>query len=124
MKALKFPLRIVGGKMASTSDYNEIVRNQLIDSVMTNFGERVMRPEYGADVQSLLFDPADELRTSDMAVILKERLTFMVPRATIEEITVNSDIGVPNVVNVDIRYRVNSYDNEQVLTVPVQTRES
>lgn len=124
MKALNFPLQIKSGAIDSTENYYLIVRNQLIDSVMTNFGERVMRPEYGADVQALVFDPSDQLRVSDMASLLKERLTYMVPRAIIESVTVEPEIGRRNYVNVDIRYRVTSYDEAQTLTVPVQMRDS
>ena len=124
MRALAFPFNISGGAVAYTTDYHEIVRNQLIDSVMTNYQERIMRPEYGADMQSLLFDPSDTLRNSDVSTILTERLTYMVPRATIENVNIVPEPTRKNVVNVNIRYRVNSYDEPEQLSIPVPTQPS
>ena len=68
VRALTFPFRIVpGGTLATTSRYEEIVRAQVIDGLMTNLGERVMRPNYGCDIQAALFDPSDELVRLDAA---------------------------------------------------------
>lgn len=120
MQALTFPFRFVGGKVTLARSYDQIVRDQLVDSIMTNYRERVMRPEYGADVQALLFDPTDELRKNDSMQVLKQRLTYMVPRATILSVEIlDNPVGDSSTVYILVRYQVNSYDDPVDLTIPV-----
>ena len=117
--AIDFPFRFEDGSMVITSDYSRIVRAQLIDTLMTNFRERIMRPDYGSDIQSLLFDPSDELRRDDTASIIRERLTYAVPRAVIEDVSVAPDELQPYLVYVTVVYRVNAFSEPETLTVPV-----
>ena len=52
---LKFPLRINGGpKLASRA---ELIRGQIEQVLYTLSGERVFRPEFGAGVKALVFEP-------------------------------------------------------------------
>jgi hypothetical protein len=66
---LAFPFRIVGGK-AVTADRAEHVRQQIEQVLFTNPGERVFRPEFGAGVQALVFEPND----SALAIVTQKRL--------------------------------------------------
>lgn len=118
--AIDFPFRFEGGSMAMTSDYVKVVRNQLIDTLMTNFRERIMRPDYGSDIQSLVFGPSDELRRDDTASIIQERLAYAVPRAIIDKVEVRPDPQTPFVVYIQVAYRVNSFSEPETLTVPVR----
>ena len=80
MRAIPFPFRVApGGAIATTTVYAEIVRAQVIDGLMTNLAERIMRPNYGCDVQAALFDPSDELVRRDAAGMLKNRLQQLRP---------------------------------------------
>lgn len=120
IKSFSFPLRIVGGQMVLNRGIDSVVRQQLIDSVMTNYRERIMRPRYGSDIQNFVFDPADELRRSDFASIVQQRLVYMVPRATILSVTIGENpLGDDPVVYVDIRYQVNAYDEPETLSIPI-----
>lgn len=119
MKAIDFFFRLGPGGLSLTSNYARIVRAQLVDTLMTNYRERVMRPDYGSDIQSLLFDPSDELRRDDTAEVLRERLTYAVPRAIIDRVEINSSPTEEGVVFVSVSYRVNSYSDPETLTVPI-----
>lgn len=118
MKAIDFPFRLApGGSIALTPTYNHVVRAQVIDAVMTNLGERVMRPRYGCDFQAALFDPSDELTRRDAAAMIRTRLQQLVARAIIRD--VNIELGNPGEVVVTIVYRANLYATDTVLAVPV-----
>ena len=57
--ASTFPFHLdSSGHIAATATYEEVVRCQVIDALMTNQGERVFRPRYGCDIQAALFDPS------------------------------------------------------------------
>ena len=118
MKALMFPFRLnTAGQLSMTTSYNEIVRGQVIDAVMTNLGERVYRPRYGCDIQAALFDPVDELVRRDAASQIKQRLSALVTRAIVRRVTVEE--GNPGTVVITIVYRAALYSTDTVLAIPV-----
>lgn len=124
--------RILGGRVPVTQDYGQIVRQQIVDALVTNSKERVMRPDYGADIQSLLFDGADSLVRADVAATVKERLNVLVPRATIKSVTLITeptelsirgiDSDGRNVVLIDVLYATRLIEDS--LAVVVQNGET
>jgi phage baseplate assembly protein W len=131
MRALFHPFQLApSGRLATTTDYAQIVRGQVIDALMTNLGERVFRPRYGCDIQASLFDPTDELVRRDAASQIKNRLQQLVPRAIIRSVDVvtnDSSIpatsiwapGEPGVVVVKVVYRPALYATDAEVAVPV-----
>ena len=105
MKAVSFPFRLSAAKgVAVASTYEEIVRGQVIDALMTNQGERVFRPRYGCDIQAALFDPRDELVRRDAAAVIAKRLGDFVPRCIVRNVTVEAPPD-STVLYVNITYK-------------------
>jgi phage baseplate assembly protein W len=122
MKALLYPFRLEpGGRIAVTTSYDAIVRGQVIDGLMTNLGERVMRPNYGCDVQAALFDPSDELVRRDAASMIADRLQQYCPRCIVRSAKVEMAEMEPWFVVVTIVYRPSPYSTDQVIDVPVSS---
>lgn len=125
MRALSVPFTIGHTRnVASTSNYEAIVRGQVVDALMTNQGERVFRPRYGCDIQAALFDPVDELVRRDAASYIMRRLEQFVSRATIRFVTVKrgDEVGMsPNYVLVDVTYRTNPLAPDVTVSVPVSS---
>jgi len=67
---LSFPLRI-GVNGGQTSPRRDHVREQIAQVLFTDPGERVFRPEFGAGIRALIFEP----NGSVLADILRKRLT-------------------------------------------------
>jgi len=108
MKAFDIPFNFNKGSVASTDNYDRIIRNQVIDALTTNQKERVMHPDWGCDIQSLLFDPSDELDRQDTASQVRDRLIQFVPSAFIK--SANVQVGeTPNLVYIDIAYKASNY---------------
>ena len=121
MKAFLYPFSMSPNRaIATTVTYSQIVRGQVIDALMTNQGERVMRPLYGCDIQAALFDPQDELVRHDAAIIIKERLSALVPRAFIISVEVRTG-GANATVEIRINYRSAPYELPQEIVVPVSS---
>lgn len=122
MKSLAFPFRLgPDGHFTPTASYEEVVRGQVIDALMTNQGERVFRAMYGCDIQAALFDPSDELVRRDMATFLKARLQQFVSRAIVRDIKISVPDAFPMVVFVDVLYRPSLFAADRTLTVPVSS---
>lgn len=122
MKAIKFPFAIANGRsLQITSSYDDVVRGQVVDALMTNQGDRVFRAEYGCDVQAALFDPSDALVRADAANYIKERLQRYVPRCVVNSVVVESPDTEPGVIYISVVYRTSVYNSDQVLKVPVSS---
>jgi phage baseplate assembly protein W len=66
---LAFPFR-VGDSGPELSDRSRHLREQIEQVLFTNPGERVFRPEFGAGVRTLIFEP----NTSPLWTITRKRL--------------------------------------------------
>lgn len=118
--AISFPFRIApDGRIALTRTYNEVVRGQVIDALMTNFGERVMRPRYGCDIQAALFDPTDELMRKDAAGLIKGKLEQLVPRAIIRSVTLTE--AAETTIYITVVYRPTLYATDTQVSVPISS---
>jgi uncharacterized protein len=67
---LSFPLRI-GIAGAATSGRSVHVREQIEQVLFTDPGERVFRPEFGAGIRAVIFEPNDSV----LSELLRKRLT-------------------------------------------------
>ena len=122
MRAIRYPFQLSGTKkIQECLSYEDVVRCQVIDALMTNQGERVMRPRYGCDVQASLFDPTDELMRKDAASLLRRRLENLVTRALVREVKVEVGTEDPSAVLITVIYRTALYATDVALTVPVSS---
>jgi|SRR6185436_7811399 len=65
--AFPFQVGLLGAEIAERSRH---VRDQIEQVLFTNPGERVFRPEFGAGIRSLVFEP----NTSALAELTRQRL--------------------------------------------------
>jgi phage baseplate assembly protein W len=121
-RAISFPFRFINGNVATTTTYDELVRGQVIDALMTNQGERVFRPTYGCDVIAALFDPREELARKDAAGIIQRRLEAFVPRCTVEKCVIELPPGTTR-VDVVVIYKSSRYGTDVTLRVPISASE-
>jgi phage baseplate assembly protein W len=120
MQALQYPFGLSAtGSIAVVTTYPELVKNQLIDALMTNFLERPMRPNYGSDLRSALFDPTDVLERSDAANIVAKRVDECTPRVILQSLKFVLDDTQQATVFVDVKYRVGAFDQTTQLRLPV-----
>jgi phage baseplate assembly protein W len=119
MKALSYPFRVgINGAITTTENYSDIVRGQLIDVLMTNFTERVMRPTYGSNLRAALFDPVDDLVKADAANLVDTRIKTWAPRVFVVNLGFSTEDGRPGVVFVDVAYRATEFDQTRELRMP------
>lgn len=120
MIAIDFPFRFTAGSLAVTNNYYRIIRAQIVDVLMTNYRERVMRPEYGADILALVMAPQDELRRTDTEALIKARVASALPRAVVESVRLIPMSGEEGArLTVRVRYRVNEYSEQETMDVPL-----
>jgi phage baseplate assembly protein W len=104
-----FPVRTGGTDGDVTmAVYEEDIRQSVRLILETDLGERVMRPDFGAGLRALVFEPVN---TTTMALArhrVEQALIVWEPRIKVEDVTVTTDPETRNRLNIDIRYRVRS----------------
>jgi phage baseplate assembly protein W len=111
---LSFPFRIAAdGRTAQVRTLEEHVRDELIQLILTDLGERADLPELGGGVRRLVFEGAG-LTTSAMAkAMLSQALSrWLARRVTVEQLAV---AGVNDTLTVDLVYRVAGSPDQRLI---------
>jgi phage baseplate assembly protein W len=111
---LSFPFRIgVDGRTVQVASLTEHVRDEIVQLVLTNLGERTFLPEFGGGVRRLVFEPTSEATQAMAKAMLTQAFDrWLANRATIEELKVNIEAST---LTVDISYRIAGTPDLRVL---------
>ena len=72
----------------------DLVKADLLSLLLTNSGERVMMPDFGTDLDSLLFEPNDPILQQQVKQVIANSIARWEPRVTIDNILVGSEVNV------------------------------
>ena len=112
---MEFPFRMTP-KGAATATRARHVKDQIEQVLFTDPGERVFRPEFGAGVRRLVFEP----NSLSLAALVQQRLLASLSNALAGEvdprsldILVEQDPAHPARLNITIEYRLAVIDAQQ-----------
>lgn len=103
--------------------YEEDIRQAIRIILETDPGERVMRPDFGAGLRALLFEP---LNTTTMALVkhrVEEALITWEPRIDLQEVRVTADEAARGRLNIEISYWVRTTNTFYNLVYPFYLQE-
>lgn len=113
-KHLSFPFRTGSdGRMATVHTLDEHVRDELIQLILTNQGERPFLVDFGGGVRRLVFESADEAT----AAVAKAQITQAIARWLGHRVTLEYlDVRIENsTIEVDLRYRLAGTEDSRTL---------
>jgi phage baseplate assembly protein W len=111
------------GDVALVRDEDD-VRQAVRLILETEPGERVMRPDFGAGLRGLVFDP---INTTTLALVrhrVEEALTEWEPRIDVERVDVSAEETTSGRLLVRVDYRVRATNTFYNLVYPFYLRES
>ena len=94
------------------------VRQSIEIILSTTKGERVMRPDFGCDLNRLLFQPNNPTTQALAKFEVAEALQTWEPRIDVLDVSVQADGTSGQRLLIDISYRVRSTDNRFNLVYP------
>jgi hypothetical protein len=109
-----FPVAPDAGGEAALVAGVEDVRQAVLLILETEPGERVMRPDFGAGLRRLVFEP---INASTMALVrhrVEQALTAWEPRIALDLVEVTAPDAAAGRLDIEIRYRIqatNTFDN-------------
>ena len=102
---LSFPFHIGSdGRAAQVQTLDEHVRDELIQLILTNTGERLFLPEFGGGARRLVFENIGEMGAGILKAKMSQAIaSWLGERLTVEDLA----ISVENVmIEVEIKYRI------------------
>ena len=106
------------GPVAFNSTYStyDQIKSNLVNLLLTNKGERIMNPEFGADLKTVLFEGIVEDTLSEIENLIITSASIFVPEITILDIQLIRDED-HNTISVTVQYRINLSGQADQITV-------
>ena len=111
---LSFPFCIgKDGRTFQTTSLEDHVKEELLQLILTNPGERLFLPEFGGGVRRLVFESADETTAAMTKAILTQVVSRRLGhRIKLEDLNV---IAEQETIEVEIRYRIAGTEENRVI---------
>jgi len=118
MKSIAIPFSFTSdtGAVATISDIDSVMKQNIMDIITTAPGERVMLFDYGANIRSLLFEEPDQLVYDEYRMDIINDLNGKLPFGKVIDV----QIGVPSdslyventatVISIAIKYIIPPFD--------------
>lgn len=119
-KALGFGFPLNGPSVfVPTYTTREQTKANLINYLLTNKGERVFNPNFGADLRNLLFQNIEDNTTSELREIIQNDINMFFPQVKVEQIEF---INQPdqNTINFTLVYTVENFGITDDITILLQ----
>jgi hypothetical protein len=118
----RFPVQVVtdgdGKERIAVSKYVQSVEESIRIILGTARGERVMRPDFGANLNRLIFSP-NNTSTAGLAIFyVQEALTKWEPRIELLDVDAEQDGNDANTLLITVDYRIVSTNTEHNLVYP------
>lgn len=121
-RGMAFPVAVSAAGGIQLAEYEEDIRQSIRIILDTNPGERVMRPDFGAGLRALLFEP---INTQTLALArhrVEQALILWEPRIDSIGVKVTAQPKVGR-LDIDVRYRVRTTNTFYNLVYPFYLQE-
>jgi len=105
------------GEVQMTTDVEDI-NNSLMILLSTRLGERVMLPEYGCNLEEMLFKPLDLTLVTQMKDIVKKAILYHEPRINILAIDIDQTEELEGEVLIEINYEIRNTNTRSNMVFP------
>lgn len=117
-RRLSFPIQLDDRNQLSTSGGDTAIRQSIYVIVMTVPGERVMRPDFGCEIHTLIFHPANAETAALAARYVREALMRWEPRIILQELIVTPGGSELGELFIQLRYEVKGQHDPRSMVFP------
>jgi phage baseplate assembly protein W len=86
--------------------------------LLTPKGERVMRPEFGCQIHTLIFAPNDATTAGLACYYVSEALAMWEPRIRVLDIVPRTESSTPERLDIEIEYEIKATHDRRSLVFP------
>ncbi|EAY25100.1 GPW/gp25 family protein [Microscilla marina] len=110
-----FDKRIKSVEMVSEE---EDIRQSLFVLLSTKQGERIIYPDYGSDIQSMIFEPIDVNTTTYLKETIRRAVLNFEPRISLDEVNVEQDSEEEGLLLVTLVYTIRKTNTRTNMVYP------
>jgi len=115
---VSLPFNGPSGPFNSTYSTKDQTKSNLINLLLTNKGERIMNPEFGCDLGTVLFEGITDDTKETIKSLISTNVSIFVPEVQLTEILVeNAPQYNNNSVSVTVKYKMRISQNPDQVTV-------
>jgi phage baseplate assembly protein W len=114
---VSLPFNGPSGPFNSTYSTQTQIKSNLLNLLLTNKGERVFNPEFGADLGTALFEGIDENIVDIITDLINTNVEIFVPEVQIRDIVVDINTPDNNAVSVTVNYKLRTSGTSDQITV-------
>ncbi len=113
----KYPLTIEKGKIAF-SEGEDSIRESILIILGTVKGERIMRPDFGCEINELVFSPNNTQTATLFEFYIQQALMKWEPRIEVLDVNAYPDVEEKNKININIDYMIKTSNTRSNLVYP------
>ena len=119
---ITLPLQFGENTFEQSFQTKDQIKSNIKNLLLTKRGERILQPQFGSGLQSLLFEQNVDDLEGKIEDTINESLEQWLPYVTAEEIDIEStdELRDNNKLNVSIKFRIGDDINLETLTFTVQ----
>ena len=103
----------------STYTTRNVIKNNLINWLLTNKGERIMNPNFGANLRDLIFEGLDDITSGALEARIRDNIAVEFPEVIVENISFNNDPD-KGIINFILVYNVKNTEESDELNIELQ----
>jgi len=100
---IALPFNGPAGSFNKTYSTKDQIKSNLINLLLTDKGERVFNPEFGADIKKVLFEGIDDNTTSLIQHLITTSVNYFIPEIQIQDIIVDTSTK-ENSLSITVNY--------------------
>jgi len=113
---ISLPFNGPSGPFNKTYSTKDQIKSNLVNLVLTNKGERMYNPEFGADLKRVLFEGITDDITEIISNLIRSNVSIFIPEVTIVNVDVVKKEDT-NTILVTVQYRINISGEANQITV-------
>lgn len=117
-RGIAFPFGKSATSLPAPAFDNDLIKQSLFQIIMTAKGERAMRPEFGSNVTSFIFENNDLVLQETIRAETMSAISKFERRVIVRSVDVAQE---DTVVTITVSYIVTSTEQEQALEVSIPT---
>ena len=116
---VSLPFNGPAGPFNSTYSTKDQTKSNLLNLLLTDKGERIMNPEFGCDLKTVLFDGITEEIFGKIRSLINQNVSIFVPNVEIIDILID---GTPtntdqNLISITVKYKLKISQEADQVTV-------